>query len=156
VSLLSRRQVHAALAGAAAAATWLAAAELGSKRPVRVGALFLLSSSALAGVVGMGASNRASVKAKVTEDRLNNWLQNGGHVGGDVTVAGNHTVQGTHTVMGKSSLHNDIDLNTNNMNGLQEVNSSSGPNIGFHQSVFMNNQPLWMQGGSIHANTGIL
>lgn len=105
--LLTRRQVHAALAGAAAAATYLAAAEIGSKKPVKIGGLFLLSSAALAGVVGMSASGRASVKAVTTEARLNNFLANGGQIGGNVQLGGNLTMDGNDIYMGSTGTISD-------------------------------------------------
>ena len=71
-------------------------------------------------------------------------LSNGGTFGGNVTVGGDHTV------MGKTHFHNDIDLNTNNMNGLQEINSSSGPNVGIHVPFYMNGHNIYGQGGSTH------
>lgn len=99
--MLSRRTVHALAAGAAATVAYLAAAEAGSRRPVRVGGLLLLSTGALAGLV----TSKASAKAQAVETRLNthiaatadavNLVANGGTIGGNVTVQGDHHVQGT-------------------------------------------------------------
>lgn len=113
---LSRRQVHATLAGAAAAGLYLAAAELGSKKPVRVGGLLTLATLSMAGVLG----NRGSVKAYSAHKRIDNLVpqvataltaangaaasvngkydKTGGTISGTVTVTGDHIVQGiTHT-----------------------------------------------------------
>lgn len=94
--LLTRRQAHAALAGAGTALAYLAAAEVGSKKPVRVGGLFVLSSMALAGLM----TAKSSVKARGTEDRLNNFFNNGGSVGGDFHVNGNHFTTGDSHIAG--------------------------------------------------------
>jgi hypothetical protein len=93
--LLSRRQVHAAAAGVAAAAAYLGIAEVGSKRPVRVGALFVLASTAMAGLAASGATVQTRAVAVGTRDRFNNLLQNGGTFGGDVVTTGALSAQST-------------------------------------------------------------
>lgn len=92
--LLTRRQTHAALAGVAAAAAYLAAAEIGSRKPVRVSAMFLLASAAMAGMATKALGSHASAKAYAVEGRLNNFLGNGGSLGGPLYVNGDHHVTG--------------------------------------------------------------
>jgi hypothetical protein len=157
--LLSRRQAHAALAGCAAAAAYYAAAEIGSKRPVRFGALFLLTSATLAGVMTQGLSNRASAKAASVESRLNQFFNSGGQVGGNLVVNGNHTINGNgtvtgnHTVNGQSVLNNatmsgNIAMNNNNIDGCLEMNTGGGKwdnhagQAGFWGPLFMNGNPI--------------
>ena len=145
--LLSRRQAHAALAGAAAACAWLAAAEVSSKKPVKVSGLFLLSSAALAGIVAQAGSRRASDKAHSVEQRLNGFFANGGQVGGDLVIHGNHTINGTHTINGET-YHGG-----NRIHGVDHVYSNGG-GIGFYDQCYMNGHDFWMQGGTLHANDG--
>jgi hypothetical protein len=153
VFLLSRRQVHAALAGAAAAAAYYAAASLSSRRPVRFGALFLLSSAAMAGMAAPAIGNRASAKAYDVERRLNQFFTSGGQVGGDLYIGGNHHVAGDHFVTGQSHLNNatmggNIAMNGNNIDGCTEMNTGHGnwdnhaANAGFWGPLFMNGNPI--------------
>ena len=149
--LLSRRQAHAALAGAAAAATYLAAAEIGSKRPVRFGGLFLLSSAALAVMTGLGATSRASAKATATEARLNNFFANGGQVGGDFVVNGTHTVTGRSHHLGGATMGASLDMSSNRMDNVKGVNDNADwvPSGG----IALQNQPLWTNGGNIYCTS---
>jgi hypothetical protein len=151
--LLSRRQARAALTGCAAAAAYMAAAEIGSRRPVRLGALFLLSSAAMAGMAAPVLGNRASAKAYAVEARLNQFFNNGGQVGGNLVVNGNHTVTGNHTVGGLSTLANatmsgNIAMNSNNVNGCAQMNTghdnwdNHAANAGFWGPLFMNGNPI--------------
>lgn len=138
---LSRRQGHAVLAGIAAAGTYLAAAEIGSKRPVKMGGLFLLSSMAMAGMVGQVLNSKASTKAHVTEARLNNFLGNGGSLGGNLYVNGDHHTTGNsftsnHTVSGQLfgsggtvSVGDKFDMQTNSIIGMQTVSLNGASNL---------------------------
>lgn len=174
---LSRRQGHAVLAGLAAAATYLAAAEIGSKRPVKMGGLFLLSSMAMAGMVGQVLNSKASAKAHVTEARLNNFLGNGGSLGGNLVVNGNHTVTGNHTIQGQLfgsggtvSVGDKFDMQTNSIIGMQTVSLNGASNLsisngglGLAGNLSMNNNNLVNGGhadfnqigpGGVRANLG--
>lgn len=174
---LSRRQGHAVLAGLAAAATYLAAAEIGSKRPVKMGGLFLLSSMAMAGMVGQVLNSKASTKAHVTEARLNNFLGNGGSLGGNLVVNGNHTVTGNHTIQGQLfgsggtvSVGDKFDMQTNSIIGMQTVSLNGASNLsisngglGLAGNLSMNNNNLVNGGhadfnqigpGGVRANLG--
>ena len=81
--LLTQRQARAALAAAAGAATYLAASEIGARR-IRVTGLFVLASVAMTGLAAQQASN----KARAVDNRLSNFLSNGGFIGGNLKVSG--------------------------------------------------------------------
>ncbi len=104
---LSRRQAHAALAGVVAAAGYLAAAELGSRKPVRVSGLITLGALAMAGMAGASLNNKASVKANSAHQRIDAIVPAVGakldKSGG--TISGNLTVNGDHFVGGQSHTH---------------------------------------------------
>jgi hypothetical protein len=164
VLLLSRRQVHAVLTGAGATLAYLAAAEAGSKRPVRVGGLLLLSTAAMAGMAASRAGTQASVKARLTETRLGahitatapaiNFVNNGGTVGGNVTVAGDHHVNGDHTVSGNidGGGHMQVPGNISNVGGSGNVNTDGSVNAGGDVSTgprnnigsYVNGLPNWV------------
>jgi len=134
---MSRRHARAALAAASAAAAYYAAAALRSQRPVRLGAMFVLAASALAGTVVQGS--RASAKAYEVEGRLNGFFNGGGQVGGDLVVNGNHTVTGSHTVHGRSNL-----TTINDNNGW--VPAGNG--------ISMSGTTLWLNGGTLLMQNG--
>jgi hypothetical protein len=100
MSLLSKRQRHALAAGGAATLAYLAAAELGSKKPVRAGGLIMLGMAMMARVSSAGASAKlqqahARIDAHVAATApAVNLVANGGTIGGSVTVAGDHHIQG--------------------------------------------------------------
>jgi hypothetical protein len=93
--VLSRRHAHAAAAGVAAAATWLAAAEIGSHRRVRLTGLWVISCAAMAGMAAGLPRSSASASAKAAHARLDSFFNNGGSVGGDFHVNGDHYITGT-------------------------------------------------------------
>lgn len=105
--LLSRRAVHTALAGGAAALAYAAAAELGSRKPVRVGGLLLLG---MTGMAAMAAS-KASVKAVAVSARVDNLVSTGipaaiaSGVSGYLPLSGG-TISGSLTVTGNSQFQN--------------------------------------------------
>ena len=135
---MSRRHARAALAAASAAAAYYAASALRSQRPVRLGAMFVLAASALAGTVVQGS--RASAKAYEVEGRLNGFFNGGGQVGGDLVVNGNHTVTGTHTVHG-----------TSNLKGIND-NAQWIP----AQGISMAGSTLWLNGGTLFMQNGTI
>jgi hypothetical protein len=81
--LLTARQVKTAAAAAAGAGVYLAASELAASRRVRLTGLFMLTTAAMAGVMTAGASQ----KARAVDNRLSNFLNNGGYIGGNLKVA---------------------------------------------------------------------
>jgi hypothetical protein len=148
---LTRRQAHAALAGVAAAAAYLAAAEIGSKKTVRVGGLFALSSLAMAGMVGQVLNGRASAKAHMVEARLTHFLGNGGSLGGDLHVNGDHfvtgsaTTTGNHTVQGQVlgsggtiDFGDHINMQGNNVNTVNSI-SGNGSQVSMPDSISVGN-----------------
>jgi hypothetical protein len=162
---LSRRQAHAALAGVTAAGVYLAAAEIGSKKPVRISGLFLLSSVAMAGMASKALSGHASAKAHVVEARLNHFLGNGGSLGGNLVVNGSHTVNGNSTVTGQVfgsggnvSFGDHIDMQTNEIKNMQTVTLSGASNlsvsnggVGLAGNLSMNNNNV-VNGGHADFN----
>ena len=140
--LLSRRQARAALAGAAASAAYLAAAEIGARK-LKLSGLFVLSSLAIAGLITSGSS----AKAYAAHARLDQWFNNGGTVGGPVTV------NGTHTVMGDIQLHGTHRMNGNNIDNVSEINLG-GQAAGVHGNFFTNGNNIYLGGGSGHAQGG--
>ena len=90
--LLTARQVKTAAAAAAGAGVYLAASELAASRRVRLTGLFMLTTAAMAGVMTAGASQ----KARAVDNRLSNFLNNGGYIGGNLKVNGDHAVSTLH------------------------------------------------------------
>lgn len=131
------RHTRAAIAAAAAGAAYYAAAALGSKRPVRLSGLLILSLGALAGQVVQ--SSRASAKAYEVESRLNQFFTGGGQVGGNLVINGNHTVNGTHTVNGRSNL--------------QTINDANGW-VPAGNGISMSGTTLWLNGGTMFMQNG--
>lgn len=128
---LSRRQMHATLAGAAAAATYLAAAEIGSKKPVKVGGLFMLSSLAMAGMVGQVLNSKASAKAHMVEARLTNFLGNGGSLGGNLVINGNHTVTGQLFGSGGTvDVGDHLNMQNNSVQSINQLTGNGGSSVG--------------------------
>jgi hypothetical protein len=168
--LLSRRQVHAALAGTAAACAYYAAAALGSKRPVKVSGLFLLGSAALAGIMAQGLSSRASVKATVAFNRVDGLINNGGQIGGDLHINGDHYVSGqSHTHLtapagasnvqiqggsGLGVLTGHLDMNSNQMVNVAGVNDPQFWNPPSGSSVVIAGNEIWMNGATIDCGHG--
>jgi len=152
---LSRRQAHAALAGVATAAAWLAAAELGSKRPVRVTGLLVLGMTAMAGMAASGSQAKAvsahrridllvpdvaqakDDAAQASTDALTgkNFVNNGGTVGGNVTVDGDHHVYGD--LYGSGGVISSSDK-------FQTTATGSG-SISSHGQIYTSNN-LWADG----------
>jgi hypothetical protein len=89
--LLTNRQARAVFAAAAGAAAYLGASQIGARK-LRLSGLFILTTASLAGV--MTASS--SAKARNVENRLNNFLNNGGQIGGNLVVSGDHSVSTLH------------------------------------------------------------
>lgn len=128
--LLTRRQAHAALAGAATAAAYLAAAEAGSKRPVRVGGLVIVGMTAMAGVM----SSKASVKAYSAHKRIDVLVPAVANASSNAAAAqstanaampksgGTFTGPTTHTAV---TVNTSLDMTSGAINNVASVNSAS-------------------------------
>ena len=146
---LTRRQTHAALAGVAAAATYLAAAEIGSKRPVKVGGLFMLSTLAMAGIV----TAQASAKAYSAHQRIdalvpavhNKYDKTGGTISGSVTVTGNHVTQGNSTAQNNHTVQGTLF----GSGGTLQIGDNLGTPSGALQ---VNPQLTVLSGSGVHTN----
>ncbi len=104
--LLSRRQARTALAATAGAACYLAASELGARK-IRLSALWILSSAAMAGMASVSGTSKARAAHKRIDVLVPavagavaaaatgaDFVNGGGTVGGDVHVTGDHHIGG--------------------------------------------------------------
>jgi hypothetical protein len=115
--------------------------------------LFLILRGTLINQAGGGRVN-AMVKATVTEARFTSLISNGGSFGGDIHVVGDHHTTGT-SYHGSINTSGDIQYNGHNLLNLSEINTG-GQSAGFHGSLYMNGKDIFMGGGTIHAQTGLL
>lgn len=158
---MKARHARAVAVGASAALAYLGGAKVRDVTPVRGTTLLALATVAISAMV----SARNTAVTMDTRNRFNDLLENGGHFHGPVTVHADHTVtghqhvSGDHTVSGRmtgtggADMYSNINLNSNNANGIDVINNG-GQDLTIGRSLVLEHENIYMQGRNVDLQGG--